>query len=86
MEKLLLATQQEAQTLAWACHGYLASTNPAYATDIQSQQTNAWCLPIEEMDADGNPTGQWGLWVSAELSPVDSRIAALFPPPTDPLV
>ena len=79
MEKLTFTTQAEAQLLAYACHGFLAQTNSSYAADIQGQLTSAWCNPAEELDANGNPTGVWYLWVTAELSSVDSRIAALFP-------
>ena len=79
MEKLTFSTHAEAQLLAYACHGYLAQTNPSYAADIQGQLTNAWCNPAEELDADGNPTGVWYLWVTAELAPVSPEIAYLFP-------
>ena len=79
MKKLILSTQAEAQQLAWACHGFLASTNPSYAVDIQSQQTNAWCIPAEELDANDQPTGSWYIWVREDMSVVDLRIAALFP-------
>lgn len=79
MIKLVFTNEADAQVMADRCHVYLVANSPKYQADVLNGWTVEWCKPSEEVDADGNGTGVWYIWVTPELSPLDPAIAALFP-------
>ena len=85
--RLYATSQAAAQANADKAHAYLIASDEAYAASVAAGQTVRWAVPARDVDADGNPVGEWfiaveprclGAFTDAELSRLDAEGLALL--------
>lgn len=69
--RITAPTQAAAQALQDKAHAFMIANDPPYADSVAQGHTLRWAVPARDVDANGNPVGDWFI-------PVEDRCLGAF--------